>query len=323
MNKERIEAPIAIEALPCPLDIMLTSYERSLSARDVSKYTVLAYRVAIRNLITFLRARGMPLDPCGISREHLEMYMAYLSMTPIARSGEPPKSKTLSFKYRALKVFFKWLTDMDEIQHSPMERMKPPRVIEPMRRVLTNDQVKAVLKTCEGKHFHDRRDYAIIMLFIDTGVRLMEMTNIELDDIDWAMQAITIRRGKGGKARTVYFGRRTLRALDQYVNLRGGRRDHKHAHLRRLWLSYRGALEDSGIVWMLKNRGERAGIENLHPHLFRHYFIHASLKAGAQVGDLMRQTGHTKVDMLLHYGESAADERARESHRRLGPGDNL
>jgi integrase len=160
------------------------------------------------------------------------------------------------------------------------------------------------------------------MLFIDTGLRLMEMTSIELEDIDWQNQAITVRKGKGKKARTVYFGKRTLKALDQYVNLKGGRRDHSHAHLKRLWLGKRGVLADAGIYAMLKGRGERAGLSDMYPHLWRHYFIHTSLKAGAQVGDIMRQTGHTKVEMLLHYGEAAADERARESHRRLGPGDN-
>lgn len=309
---------------PCPFEMLHTSFERSMMARQLSPSTILAYNITIRDFISTARAWHLPLDPSGISREHMEMYMAHLAMTPIVKKGgKLPKTRTLALKYRALKVFFGWLVDMDEIEHSPMERMKPPRVISALRKVLTNDEVKAVLKTCEGKSFLDKRDYAIIMLFIDTGIRLMEMVNIELDDIDWANQAITIRRGKGGKARTVYFGKRTLRALDQYVNLKGGRRDHKYAHLKRLWLSMRGGLQDSGIVDLLRIRGERAGIGKLHPHLWRHYFIHSSLKAGVQVGDLMRQTGHTKVEMLLHYGESAADERARESHRRLGPGDNL
>jgi hypothetical protein len=57
--------------------------------------------------------------------------------------------------------------------------------------------------------------------------------------------------------------------------------------------------------------------------MWRHFFIHASLRAGAQVGDLLRQTGHARVDMLLKYGEAAADDRAKASHRRTGPGDLL
>lgn len=311
------------DAQPSILRMLITSFERSLLARDLSAHTLTTYLIAVRHFATFLEEHGMPEEPTSISREHVELYMAYVASTPVPKTGQLPRSQTLTLKYRVLKIFFGWLVDMDEIPRSPMERIVSPRLIETKRAVLTEKQIKAILKTCEGKSFLDRRDYAIIMLFIDTGVRLMEMASIELSDIDWAGQAITIRRGKGGKARTVYFGKRTLRALDQYVNLKGGRRDNKHAHLKYLWISYRGHLADTGIYEMLKGRGARAGYPEIHPHLWRHYFIHASLKAGAQVGDLMRQTGHTKVEMLLHYGEAAADERARESHRRLGPGDNL
>lgn len=311
------------EDQPVVLEMLHTSFERSLMARDLSERTIKTYRSVIRSFIRFLKTYSMPIEPSALSREHLELYMGYVSITEVSRTHEPPKSATLLMHYRVLKVFFKWMVSMDEIARSPLERMTPPRLIQPNRPVLTDDEVKAVLRTCDGKSFSDRRDYAIIMLFTDTGLRLTEMMSIDLEDIDWAAQAILIRRGKGGKSRTVYFGKRTLKALDQYVNLKGGRRDHKHSHKKQLWVGSRGALSDNGIYDMLKTRGERAGLPHIHPHLWRHYFIHTSLKAGVQVGDLMRQTGHTRVEMLLHYGEAAADERARESHRRLGPGDRL
>jgi integrase/recombinase XerC len=192
-----------------------------------------------------------------------------------------------------------------------------------IRLAVAVEQVRAILRACEGKSFHHQRDYAMVMLFIDTGIRRAEMADLRLEDIDWANQSVIVRKGKGRKGRTVYFGKRTLRALDQYVRLRGGRRDHRDSHLPDLWLGNRGALSDDGIYHVLKTRGDQAGVPYMHPHLWRHYFIHASLKAGANPGDLMRQTGHARIEQLLHYGEAAADERARESHRRLGPGDNL
>lgn len=302
---------------------LLVSYHRSLQARDLSKHTITAYVPTIKRFIAYLRAECLPLDPGGLSREHVEMYMAHLGSSPLKQTGAVPSSNTIGLHYRALRCFFKWLVEMDEIARSPMERMTPPRLHQERKPVLTVEQVRAIVRACEGKGFANRRDYAMVMLFIDTGIRRMEMASLKLDDIDWAGQSITVHMGKGRKSRIVYFGKRTLKALDQYVYLRGGRREHKGSHLPDLWLGGRGALSDDGIYRAIKYRGDKAGVPYIHPHLWRHYFIHASLMAGAQVGDLMRMTGHVKVETLLHYGESAADERAKESHRKLGPGDRL
>ncbi len=308
---------------PAVLDSLVVSFKRSLQARNLARSTIVLYVDGVERLVSYLRERGLPLDPEYISREHVELYMSEMLERPTQRTGEPPKTATLSQRYRILKIWFNWLVDMDEIKHSPMERMKPPKLVQESRPVLAVEQVRALVKACEGKRFLDRRDVAIVRLFIDTGMRLFEMAALELKDIDWDNQSITIRQGKGRKARTVYFGMKALRALDQYVNLKGGRRDHRAAHLPNLWLGQMGSIGKSGIYEMIRMRGRKAGVPFIHPHLWRHYFIHASMKKNVQLGDLMRQTGHTRVDMLLKYGEAAADERARESHRRLGPGDDI
>ena len=105
----------------------------------------------------------MPTEVTSITREHVEAFMEHLL--------ETRSPATASNRYRALKRFFGFLVEEGELTSSPMERMKPPMVPEVPPPVLTEDQLKALLKACAGKTFEDKRDTALVRCFIDTGGR--------------------------------------------------------------------------------------------------------------------------------------------------------
>lgn len=290
------------------------SFRDSLRAQNRSPSTIKTYLEAINGLHSFLDSNGMPTNTGDVRREHVETYIADLL--------EKWSPGTASVRFRALKVFWRWCDEEGEAKPNPMARMQPPKVPEPIVPVLTQDELRALLKTCEGQDFDARRDMAMLRMLIDTGMRRREIASVRLEDIDRQYTIIRVPDGKGGRGRVCVYGRKSAQALDRYLR---ARLRTKHADSEWLWIGHRGpmARDGTGVAQILNRRSRMAGLGRIHPHQLRHTWAHRNMAADIGETNVMMLAGWKSRTMLSRYARSTASERATEAARRLSLGDDI
>lgn len=293
------------------LRFLLASYQRELRYKGSSDDTFKTYTTSVTQFIEYAETTGAEELNAELFKDWIMFLRDDLGRSPA----------TLLTRFASVRTFAHWI-EREEGTPSFARGVPEPRVAEQPVPLLTVDQIGALLATCAGTGFLDRRDNALFRVLAEGGLRVREATRVtETDDLDMTQQVVWIH-GKGGKMRAVPFGNHTAVALDRYLRVR--RKHPRAARTPQLWIGHTGTLGPAGVRMIVQRRVAQAGLGiRVHPHMFRHTAAHLLRVAGMTDQDMMRIFGWRSRKMLERYGASAADERAIAAAHRLAIGDRF
>ncbi len=294
--------------------------------RQLSLGTLANRKLIIEKLVWFLEQHQ--LETCGVSE--LKKFMAYLNSGHEEESGrwgnpanhQPVRPSTVAMYYARLRTFFAYAVEEGLIEVSPFDHLKPPIVREDQIQPFTQAQINALLHTATLTTCA-KRNKAILLLLLDTGMRASELCGLKMKDVDLGGQKATVL-GKGNKRRTIYFGRNTARSLILYL------KEESHQPNEPLFFAWdevrssRVALTRSGLTQLIRRLGKSAKLEAVRcsPHTFRHTFAVEFLRNGGNQFTLMQLLGHTQMKQTARY-VALAQADIEEQHRQFSPADRL
>jgi integrase/recombinase XerD len=286
------------------LDDLLESWLLQMRVQRKSPHTLRNYEKAVQQYLTFCDDNDLPRE---LSKPILIAFMA-------AQTGAASYSALVLSE---LKLFAKFIADEEGLDASAVLSVKAPKVDQTIVADLSTDDVKAMLKACDGNSLNDRRDKALIALFVDTGMRRAEMTALNVSDVDLRECVVTIERGKGGKGRRSKFSQATAAHIDRY--LRSRKQAGCDPHSGALWVSTQGkAIGYNAIDAALRRRAAQANVEGFHLHRLRHSAAVNWMSGGGSQITLMAQCGWSSQTMLGKYVRSANERLAHTEFDRLG-----
>src|SRR6266581_6125572 len=274
------------------LSTSLERYLNSLTGRNLSRHTAVAYRTDLLQFLTWLTENDMTVDcPEKITRTHILDYLSYLA--GLGRSGV-----TRVRKLASIREYCKFLVTEQLLPHSPTDNIVRPKQERKQRVFLRVDEYMRLLNAAAG----NSRDYAILQLFLQTGIRVAELVGLTLPALD-LVEGIMLINGKGMKQRTLYLEKKATQALRAYLATRPRSSD------EHVFLNYEGkGLSVQGVRDIIDKYGKAAGItKKFSCHSLRHTCATYKAAKGYTAAELQDLLGHEKPDTSLIYVHMARD----------------
>ena len=268
-----------------------------LSAKEIegcSQRTISYYKENIQRLISKLEK---PIK--GITTEDIRNYLSNYKETNNCGSV------TIDNIRRVFSSFFAWLEDEDYIIKSPVRRIHKVKAASIIKETFTDENIEKMRDECKNI-----RNLAIIELLISTGMRVGELVNLNIEDLNFEDRSCVVQ-GKGNKQREVYFDARTKIHLMQYLNIR--KDDNKALFVSKNKPHQR--LSISGIELIVRRIGAKTDVNRVHPHKFRRTLATMAIDKGMPIEQVQKLLGHVKIETTMHYA-MVNQNNVKISHRK-------
>ncbi|MBU4305796.1 MAG: site-specific tyrosine recombinase XerD [Candidatus Omnitrophica bacterium] len=278
--------------------------------RGLSPNTTAAYRRDLKKFFLFYgdKSREQSLSP---ARDDVLSYIYRLKDNGL-------KATSISRNIVTLKVFYRYLVSRQYIQQDPMELLESPKLWKYLPEFLSIDEVERLLKVIRGKKVKHVRDRACFELMYATGMRVSELVNLKVGDIDLKLSILKCM-GKGQKERIIPIGRLAKEAVSEYINTARGRFI-RQTDPQYLFLSKNGARISRQMIWkLIRHYTLLAGItKHISPHTLRHSFATHLLEKGADLRVVQELLGHSNISTTQIYTH-VNKERLKSIHEKFHP----
>ncbi len=283
-----------IEIKNIPNEEYLKMFLDAKAIEGCSERTIQYYRVTIEKL---LQSVTLPLRK--VTTEEMRSYLSdYQQKSNCSKV-------TIDNIRRNISSFFSWLEEENYILKSPMKRI---------HKIKTNQQVKEIISDEDIEKLRDEcscaRDLAIIDLLYSTGIRVGELVNLNISDMDFEARECIVF-GKGGKERRVYFDAKAKLHLMNYLD---SRKDDNPAMFVTLDAPH-DRLKISGVEIRIRKLGRKIELSRIHPHKFRRTMATRAIDKGMPIEQVQKILGHSQIDTTMQYA-MVNQTNVKTSHRR-------
>lgn len=245
-----------------------------------SERTLNYYRTTVEHLISQIETGVRKISTEEI-REYLSNYQKRNSCSNV----------TIDNIRRNISSFFSWLEEEDYILKSPMKRIHKIKTKTVVKNIISDEGIEKLRDNCKEK-----RDLAIIDLLYSTGIRVGELVNLNIEDIDLEGRECIVY-GKGDKERRVYFDAKAKVHLKEYI---GARTDNNEALFVTLDEPH-NRLKISGVEIRLRKMGRMLDLDRIHPHKFRRSMATRAIDKGMPIEQVQKILGHSQIDTTMQY----------------------
>ena len=203
-----------------------------------------------------------------------------------------------------LSAFFQWMSLEEIIPKNPMAIIKPVKYEQELRKPFSDVEIDSLKSACKTV-----RERALIEFLLATGVRVSELTHMNVEDVDANKLTVHVRKGKGGKERLTYINPVSASYLVKYISGR------KETGSYLFYNKHHKRMNPGGIRFMLNIIAERAGVQKVHPHQFRRTFATGLASRGMEIQEIQRLLGHSNINTTLEY-VCLEDERILASYKK-------